>query len=105
MPEISRFYGIVIRMYYSVHAPPHFHAEYGENELVVGVDPIEILAGAASARVRSMALEWAALHQRELLESWRRCRNAEPPLKIAPWSSLHGHECAGPRPIARDSRC
>lgn len=67
MPVISSFYGILIRMFYNDHAPPHFHAVYGEFELVVGISPIVILEGSAPNRVRSMVLEWAALHQQELL--------------------------------------
>lgn len=84
MPEISRFYGIIIRMFYRDHAPPHFHAIYGEHELIVGIQPIDILEGQAPARVRSMVTEWAAIHQDELLDNWNRCRNAEQPSAIQP---------------------
>ena len=84
MPEISRFYGIVIRMFYNDHVPPHFHAIYGEHELIVGISPIAILAGDAPARVRSMVLEWAALNQPSLIDDWERCRRGEVPEKIAP---------------------
>jgi hypothetical protein len=84
MPEISRFYGIVIKMYYSDHAPPHFHAEYGEQELIVGIAPITILAGSAPPRVRSMVLEWAALNQQALQQNWDRCRHAQPPESVTP---------------------
>ncbi|MBD0318974.1 MAG: DUF4160 domain-containing protein [Gemmatimonadetes bacterium] len=61
MPTISQFYGILIRIFYNDHAPPHFHAVYGEHELVVGISPVSILDGAAPPRVRSMVLEWTAL--------------------------------------------
>ncbi len=84
MPTISRFYGIVIRMFYRDHAPPHFHAVYGENELTVGISPIVILEGSAPARVRSMVLEWAALHQTELLSDWDAFRHSREPAPIAP---------------------
>ncbi len=84
MPEISRFYGIVIKMYYNDHAPPHFHAEYGEHEVLVALAPVSILAGAVPARVRSMVLEWTALHEQEIMANWQRCRNAQPPLPIEP---------------------
>ena len=84
MPEISRFYGIVVRMYYNDHAPPHLHAEYGEHELVVAFAPIMILAGSAPFRVRSMVLEWAALHQRELMQDWECCRTGQAPAAIEP---------------------
>jgi hypothetical protein len=84
MPEISRFYGIIIRMFYNDHAPPHFHALYGEYELIVAILPPAIVAGDAPARVRSMVLEWAAQHEQELLEDWQRCRRGEAPARIAP---------------------
>lgn len=84
MPQISTFYGIVIRMYFADHSPPHFHAVYAEHELIIGISPIAVLAGSAPARVRSMVLEWAALHQNELAEDWNRCRRAEQPLPIDP---------------------
>ena len=71
-------------MYYADHAPPHFHALYGDDELIVGMSPIRIIAGHASSRVRSMVLEWTALHQQELLVDWQRCRDAQAPLPIAP---------------------
>ncbi|KMP12040.1 transcriptional regulator [Candidatus Nitromaritima sp. SCGC AAA799-C22] len=84
MPIISSFFGIIIRMFYSDHAPPHFHAAYGEHELLVEISPINILEGNAPARVRSMVLEWAAMHQTELLEDWERCQNAQTPFPIKP---------------------
>jgi hypothetical protein len=84
MPEISRFYGIIVRMFYDDHAPPHFHAAYAEHELQVGISPIRVLEGDAPGRVRSMALERAALHQNELLADWERCRRGEHTVAIAP---------------------
>ena len=76
--------GIIIRMFYNDHAPPHFHAIYGEYELLVSISPIAILEGKAPNRVRSMGLEWAALHQAELLENWEHCRRAEPLSVVEP---------------------
>ena len=84
MPTISQFYGISIRMYYNDHAPPHFHAIYGSQEMIVGIMPIVIIEGSVSPRTRSLVLEWAALHQQELLDNWERCRNAQAPLAVAP---------------------
>jgi len=81
---ISQFYGILIRMFYNDHAPPHFHAVYGEHELIVGISPIAILAGEAPPRVRSLVLEWAALRQQELVNDWERCRCGESPTRIEP---------------------
>ena len=84
MPIISQFYGIIIRMFYNDHAPPHFHAAYGEYELIVSITPIRIIEGQAPTRVRSMVLEWAAIHQLELMKDWNRCRAAQPPIPIKP---------------------
>ena len=63
MPEVSRFFGIVIRMYFDDHNPPHFHAIYAGNEARVGIDPIIFLEGKLPNRAASMVIEWAALHQ------------------------------------------
>jgi hypothetical protein len=71
MPEISRFFGVSIRMYFDDHEPPHFHAIYAGHEAQVGIDPI-------------MVLEWAALHQRELAGNWRRLRDDRPVEGIEP---------------------
>jgi hypothetical protein len=84
MPTISCFYGIVIRIFYRDHSPPHFHAVYGEYEAVVGIKPITVLEGAVPPRVRSMVLEWVALHQDDLMEDWERCRRGEVPHPIPP---------------------
>jgi hypothetical protein len=84
MPEISRFYGIVVQMYFNDHAPPHFHAIYGDDELIVGIDPAIVLAGKAPARVSRMVLEWAELHRTELQNNWDRCRAEQPIVAIAP---------------------
>jgi hypothetical protein len=61
------FYGILIKMFFDDHSPPHFHAEYGEYEFVVTISPIKIIKVDAPKRVKSMVLEWTALHQEELL--------------------------------------
>ena len=84
MPEVSRFFGIVIRMYFDEHLPPHFHAIYGGYEAQVGIDPIKVLEGKLPHRGISMVIEWAALHQRELMNNWERLRNDQPILKIKP---------------------
>jgi hypothetical protein len=84
MPTISQFYGILIQMYYSDHNPPHFHAIYGDHELLLGINPIKILEGSAPGRVKSMVLEWAAIHQTELLEDWELCVKKQKPHNIAP---------------------
>lgn len=84
MPEICRFYGIIIRMYFRDHGPAHFHAWYGGDEVVIGIAPVAVLGGRLSGRAQSMVIEWALLHRDELLTAWRRAQNFEPPGKIAP---------------------
>jgi hypothetical protein len=84
MPEVSRFFGIIIRMYFDEHNPPHFHAIYAGGEIQVGIDPIVVLEGKLSNRAISLVIEWATLHQRELMDNWRRLQNDEPTLKIEP---------------------
>ncbi len=84
MPVISKFYGIVIRMLFIRSWVAHFHAFYGDCELVVGINPLRILAGCAPARACGMVMEWAGAHQSELLEAWRCCSDAQPPAPIAP---------------------
>ena len=76
MPEISRFFGIVIRMYYNDHAPPHFHAEYGSHEAQVRIDPLGMLQGYLPPRALALVMEWAALHRDELLADWELARQS-----------------------------
>ena len=80
MPEISRFYGIVVAMFYKDHEPPHFHARYGGHKAIVSIDRLQVLHGWLPDRARSLLMEWARLHQEELGEDWRRAR-AQQPLK------------------------
>ena len=84
MPEVSRFFGISIRMYFDDHHPPHFHAIYGDSEVEAGIDPITLLRGRFPRRALGMVLEWAALHQQELLDNWERLHNDQPPHRIDP---------------------
>lgn len=84
MPEVCRFFGIIIRMYFDEHVPPHFHAIYGEYEAQVGIDPIEVLAGKLPHRATSMVIEWAALHQWKLMDNWERLQRSQPIVKIEP---------------------
>ena len=84
MPEISRFYGIVIKMYYNDHSPPHFHAEYGGTEMVVGVDTLAVIAGNLPPRATGLVVEWAAQHQGELQSAWNQARQMQPIDRIEP---------------------
>jgi hypothetical protein len=84
MPEISRFLGIVIRMYFFDHEPPHFHASYSGAEAQFRIDPIGLLAGDFPPRALALVVEWATLHRAELLDNWRRLHADEQPRRIAP---------------------
>lgn len=70
MPEISRFLGIVIYMYFNEHNPPHFHAEYNEFKAAISIETLGILEGKLPSRVLSLVVEWAQEHQLELLDDW-----------------------------------
>ncbi len=84
MPEISRFFGIVIAMYYDDHMPPHFHAIYGSEKAEFRIDPLGVLKGRLSPRALALVTEWAALHQAELMEAWDLRTSGQKPPKIEP---------------------
>ena len=84
MPTICVFYGVVIRMYGGDHAPPHFHAIYGDDEAVIGIRSLEVIRGALPARALALTLEWALLHREDLLEDWNLCVMNQTPRKIPP---------------------
>ena len=83
MPELSRFLGIVIGMFYREHGVPHFHAVYGEYEISVEVET-ETIHGDFPTRALKLVLEWANLHKPELLENWQLARQGQPLKRIAP---------------------
>ena len=84
MPEISRFFGIVISMFFDDHNPPHFHARYGNERVAVEIRTLQVLDGTLSPRALGLVVEWAAEHQDELLDAWERAQAGEPPPKIRP---------------------
>lgn len=84
MPEISRFFGIVIKMFFDDHNPPHFHAEYGGDLALVDIMRLSIFSGRLPARVLGLVIEWATLHQTDLMADWERARTQRELLKIAP---------------------
>lgn len=71
MPEISRFFGIVICMFFNDHQPPHFHASYGEDEALIEIETLAIYRGELPRRALALVLEWAALHREELRHDWQ----------------------------------
>jgi hypothetical protein len=83
MPEISRFYGIVVKMFHNDHHPPHFHAEYGNDRMIVNIDTLGVIAGKLPPRATGLVMEWAAQHQADLHNAWNQARNMEPLDKIA----------------------
>jgi len=84
MPTISTFYGIIIRMFFEEHAPPHFHAQYGEHKAAINILTLEIEEGKLPRRALNLVLDWAELHRDELLSDWDKCRADQQPDKIEP---------------------
>lgn len=84
MPELSRFYGIVIQMHFGDHPPPHFHVLYGSSKAIVDIETLSIIEGRLPSRARGLVVEWATMHQQELREAFRRAETLEPPGRIAP---------------------
>ena len=84
VPEISRFFGLVIKMFYNDHLPAHFHAEYGEDEALIEIDTLAVYRGDLPRRALALVLEWAALHRAELKQDWELARNGRSPERIAP---------------------
>ena len=80
MPEISRFYGIVVGMFYDEHRPPHFHVRYGGYEAAVRIRDLAVIQGRLPPRTRGLVVEWAAQHQSELLANWQSAE-ADKPLR------------------------
>ena len=70
MPEIARFYGIVIKLFFGDHPPPHFHAVYGENIGLFDIDSLEMIEGDLPSRAKKLVIEWANIHKNELNRMW-----------------------------------
>jgi hypothetical protein len=84
MPEISRFFGIVISMRFREHPPPHFHAEYGDDEALIDIQALVVIEGRLSSRSLGMVIEWASQHQAELMDLWSRAERHESLYKLPP---------------------
>ncbi len=84
MPQISRFFGIIISMFYDEHLPPHFHATYNEYNAEIKISDFSIIEGKLPARVLGLVVEWAAIHKVEIEENWKRIENLETLKKIEP---------------------
>lgn len=83
MPEISRFYGIIIYMYMSEHNPPHFHVWYKEYQAIITIED-GIVKGELPRRALNLVFEWLDLHKDELMENWRLLTSFELPKPIKP---------------------
>lgn len=84
MPTISSFYGLLIQMFFLDHAPPHFHVKYGDHKAVIDIQKLELVEGKLPRRALNLVLDWAELHQTDLLEDWQLCQDMQTPKPIPP---------------------
>jgi hypothetical protein len=84
MPEISRFFGIVIAMFYKEHSPPHFHAKYAGQWAAFSIEDLKMIEGELPRRAISLVLEWAFQHRDEIMSNWENAQRMEPLEKIKP---------------------
>lgn len=84
MPIICTFLGIIIRMYYGDHNPPHFHVQYKDYDAIINIKTLEIIKGHLPKRVMALTLEWASLNRDQLIENWQHIENGEPLVQIKP---------------------
>ena len=84
MPEISRFYGIIIAMFFDDHNPPHFHARYSGEKVAIEIESLRIIEGHIAPRALGLVIEWAAQHKDELMNNWELAKNNRTPNKIEP---------------------
>jgi hypothetical protein len=84
VPEISRFFGIFVQMYYADHDPPHFHVRYSGQKALIAIETLVVLRGSLSPRALALVTEWAALHRAELMEDWALARAEAQLNPIAP---------------------
>ena len=84
MPEISRFWGIVIRMYADEHAPPHFHAYYQSDSALFSISTGQIIEGNFPKNQSAFVTAWALKYQKELMSNWENLMNGKNSKKIKP---------------------
>lgn len=83
MPIISRFFGIVVYMFWRDHRPPHFHAKYGDEEIIVEIETGKV-TGNITQRALNMIQEWREQHKEELLADWKLAEENKPLVRISP---------------------
>ncbi len=86
MPEISRFYGIIIKMLFDDHDPPHFHVIYNEFNAVISIKDLRMLKGDLPPKAFGLVMEWGKLHQKELMEDWNLAKTKKNIFTIDPLS-------------------
>jgi hypothetical protein len=84
VPEISRFFGIIIAVFYDDHNPPHFHARYGGGKVSIEIRTLKVFDGNISPRALGLVVEWASLHKEELMMDWELAKVNQPPKAIEP---------------------
>ena len=84
MPEISRFYGIIIAMFFEDHNPPHFHARYAGDKVAIEIESLRVLEGQLPPRALGLVIEWASQHREELMTNWELAKNNMELKKIDP---------------------
>jgi hypothetical protein len=84
VPTISQFFGIIVRMFFDEHAPPHFHAQYGEHKASINIRTLEVMEGKLPRRALNLVQDWAELHRDELLADWALCQQHQQPRPILP---------------------
>ena len=84
MPELSRFLGIVILMYFDDHNPPHFHVKYNDFRAIISINDLILLEGELPHRVLGLVIEWAGLHKNELMDNWDMIKETGKWYKIEP---------------------
>ena len=84
MSEVSRFFGIIIRMFANDHWPPHFHAVYGEFDASIEIETLNIYRGRLPHRALALVLEWASMHRIELRKNWEMSQQGQNPERIEP---------------------
>jgi len=84
MPELSRFLGISILMYFDDHNPPHFHVRYNDYRALISINELKILEGHLPARILGLVIEWAELHKDKLMQDWDMVKTTGKFFKIEP---------------------
>jgi len=86
LPKLSEFFGISIYVYWGDHGPPHFHARYSGQKASIAIEDLSVIEGRLAPRALGLVMEWAAIHQDELRDAWRKASSHQTPDPIEPLS-------------------